>query len=297
MTLTPLGRVKRHNPPVAARSVLISGCSTGIGRASAVRLARAGWDVFAGVRREQDGESVRAEAPDRIRPVILDVTDPETIEATAAAVREAVGGAGLGGLVNNAGVTVQGPLEFLPVGELRRQLEVNVIGQIELTQAVMPEIRAATGRIVNMGSIGGRVSHPFLGPYHASKYAIEALTDSLRKELRPWGIHVIVVEPGSMTTEIWEKGQEAAEQVKESIGEQGRELYGDKLDKVSEIAAKTGERGGPADKVAKVVERALTTSRPRTRYLVGADARTQLALAKVLPDRAFDALEARYLDS
>ena len=282
---------------MAPRTVLISGCSTGIGRATAVRLARAGWDVFAGVRREEDGESVRAEAPERIRPVTLDVTDAATIEAAAAAVREATGTAGLGGLVNNAGVTVQGPLEFLPPDDLRRQLEVNVVGQIAVTQAVMPEIRAATGRIVNMGSVGGRVAHPMLGPYAASKFAIEALTDALRKELRPWGIHVVVVEPGSMATEIWSKGQRGAEQVRESIGERGRELYGDALDKIAAIAAKTGERGASPDKVAKVVERALTAGRPRTRYLVGADARAQVALDTLLPDRAFDAVEARFIES
>ena len=282
--------------PMAPRTVLISGCSTGIGRASAVRLARAGWDVLAGVRREEHGAEVRREAPDRIRPVILDVTDTATIDATAAAVHEAVGDRGLHGLVNNAGITVQGPLEFLPVDDLRRQLEVNVVGQIALTQAVMPEIRAATGRIVNMGSVGGRVAHPFIGPYHASKFAIEALTDAMRKELRPWGIHVVVIEPGSMATEIWDKGQAGAQQVRDTIGERGRDLYGDALEKVSKVAAKTGERGASPDKVAKVVERALTSSRPRTRYLVGADARAQVVLNTILPDRAFDAVEARYLD-
>ena len=247
---------------MAPRTVLISGASTGIGRASAVRLAGAGWDVFAGVRKAEDGESVRAESPDRIHPVILDVTDQATIDATGQFVREAVGDRGLNGLVNNAGITVQGPLEFLPVDELRRQLDVNVIGQVAVTQAVMPEIRAAAGRIVNMSSVGGRVAHPFLGPYNASKFAMEALTDSLRKELRPWGIHVIVVEPGSMATEIWEKG----------------------------------ERGGSPDKVAKVVERALTASRPRTRYLVGPDAKAQVVLDTILPDRAFDAVEARLIE-
>ena len=280
---------------MASRSVLISGCSTGIGRASAIRLARAGWDVFAGVRREEDGASVRTEAPDRIRPVILDVTDAATIETTAAAVREAVGGRGLDGLVNNAGITVQGPLEFLALEELRRQLEVNVTGQIAVTQALLPEIRAARGRIVNMGSVGGRVAHPFLGPYHASKYAIEALTDSLRKELRPWGIHVSVVEPGSMATEIWDKGERGAREQLEAIGPRGRELYGTMLEKVREVAAKTGERGASPDKVAKAVEHALDSERPRTRYLVGADARLQVALNTVLPARAFDALEAKYL--
>ena len=282
---------------MASRAVLISGASTGLGRASAVRLANAGWDGFAGVRKDADAESVRAESPARITPVILDVTDADTIAATAATVREAVGERGLGGLVNNAGVTVQGPLEFLPVEELRRQLEVNVVGQIALTQAVMPEIRAATGRIVNMGSVGGRVAHPFLGPYNASKFALEALTDSMRKELRPWGIHVIVVEPGSMATDIWDKGARSSDELLERIGPRGRELYANVLEKLREFAIKSGERGGSPDKVAAIVEQALTTDRPRTRYLVGADAKAQVVLSTVLPDRAFDALEARVLGS
>jgi NAD(P)-dependent dehydrogenase (short-subunit alcohol dehydrogenase family) len=281
---------------VAERTVLISGASTGIGRASAIRLANAGWDVVAGVRKEADGESVRAESPERITPVILDVTDADTIASTAEAVRTAVGERGLAGLVNNAGVTVQGPLEFLPIEDLRRQLEVNVTGQIAVTQAMLPEIRKATGRIVNMGSVGGRVAHPFIGPYHASKFAIEALTDSLRKELRPWGIQVVVVEPGSMATEIWEKGAGAANDQLEKLLPRGRELYGQMLEKVRQVAVKTGERGGSPDKVAKVVENALTTNRPRPRYLVGPDAIAQVALNALLPARAFDAVEARYLE-
>jgi NAD(P)-dependent dehydrogenase (short-subunit alcohol dehydrogenase family) len=281
---------------VASRTVLISGASTGIGRASAVRLANAGWEVFAGVRKAEDGESVRSESPDRITPVILDVTESGTIESTAAAVRAAVGSRGLGGLVNNAGITVQGPLEFLPLDDLRRQLEVNVIGQVALAQAVLPEIRAATGRIVNIGSVGGRVAHPFIGPYHASKFAIEAITDSLRKELRPWGIHVVVVEPGSMATEIWDKGARGADDLLERIGPRGRELYGGMLEKLKDLALKSAERGGSPDSVAKVVERALTAGRPRPRYLIGPDARAQVALNTVLPARAFDALEARYLE-
>jgi NAD(P)-dependent dehydrogenase (short-subunit alcohol dehydrogenase family) len=280
---------------MASRAVLITGASTGIGRASAVRLANAGWDVFAGVRRSEDGEAVRAESPDRIHPLIVDVTDAATIEAAAATLRESLGARGLAGLVNNAGITVQGPLEFLPLDDLRRQLEVNVVGQVAVTQALMPEIRRATGRIVNMGSVGGRVAHPILGPYHASKFAMEALTDSLRKELRQWGIHVIVVEPGSMATEIWDKGVRGADEQLERIGERGRELYGPTIEKIKAVAAKTGERGGPPETVAKVVERALTAKRPRARYLVGADAIAQVGLQTVLPARAFDAVEAKYL--
>jgi NAD(P)-dependent dehydrogenase (short-subunit alcohol dehydrogenase family) len=282
---------------MASRAVLISGASTGIGRATAVRLAGAGWDVFAGVRKAEDGEAVRGESPDRIQPVILDVTDAATIEAAAATVREAVGDRGLAGLVNNAGITVQGPLEFLRIEDLRRQLEVNVVGQVAVTQAVMPDIRKATGRIVNMSSVGGRVAHPFLGPYNASKFAIEAITDSMRKELRPWGIHVIVVEPGSMATEIWDKGARGVQEQRDRLGERGREFYGEVLEKFREVAVKTGERGKPPDAVAKVVEKALTAKRPRTRYLVGPDAMAQVALSTVLPDRAFDAVEAKYLES
>ena len=281
---------------MAERTVLITGASTGIGRASAVRLARAGWDVFAGVRKPEDGEAVRAESPDRITPVIVDVSEQRTIDSAAATVREAVGERGLHGLVNNAGITVQGPLEFLSVDDLRRQLEVNVVGQVAVTQAVMPEIRKATGRIVNMGSVGGRVAHPFLGPYNASKFAIEAITDSMRKELRPWGIHVIVVEPGSIATEIWDKGDASAAELLEGLGERGRELYGDALEKLREFARKTGERGKPPDAVAAVIERALTAGKPRTRYLVGPDAKAQVVLSAVLPDRAFDAVEARLLE-
>jgi NAD(P)-dependent dehydrogenase (short-subunit alcohol dehydrogenase family) len=250
--------------------------------------------VFAGVRKPEDGESVRGESPDRIRPVILDVTDQETIERTAAEVRESVGERGLDGLVNNAGISVNGPLEFVPLDDLRSQLEVNVVGQVAVTQAVMPEIRQARGRIVNMSSVGGRVVHPFLGPYQASKWAIEAITDALRKELRPWGIQVIAVEPGSMKTEIWDKGLEAAPETVEQLGPRGRELYGEMMDKLQSIAIATRDRGRPPDAVAKVVERALTARRPRTRYLVGPDAFAQVALDTLLPDRAVDALEARY---
>ena len=280
---------------MAPRAVLISGSSSGIGRATAVHLAGAGWDVFAGVRKVEDGEAVRAEAPERISPVILDVTDQATIDAAAVTIGEALGGRGLHGLVNNAGVTVQGPLEFLPIGELRRQLEVNVVGQVALTQAMMPAIRRATGRIVNVSSVGGRVAHPFIGPYHASKFALEAVNDSLRKELRPWGIQVVAVEPGSMATSIWEKGEARAEEMLESLGPRGRELYGDVLERLREVALKTGERGRPPEAVAKVIEKALTTRRPRTRYLIGPDAWAQVALNSALPDRAFDALESRYL--
>ena len=281
---------------MAPRTVLITGASTGIGRATAVRLANAGWDVFAGVRKVEDAESVRAESPDRIHPVILDVTDPATIEAAAATVREQVGSHGLTGLVNNAGISLAGPLEFLPLDELRRQLEVNVVGQVAVTQAVMPEIRTATGRIVNVGSIGGRIARPLLGPYNASKFAITAISESLRKELRPWGIHVVVVEPGSVKTEIWDKGEQGIDGIAAAIGPRGMELYGELIERIRNVARKTGERGVSADAAAEVIETALTSDRPRSRYLVGIDAKGQAAFRRFLPDRVFDAVEGKVIE-
>lgn len=280
---------------MANGAVLITGTSTGIGRACALRLDRAGFEVFAGVRRAEDGEGLRAEASDRLRPVIVDVTDSGTIAAAARDVREAVGERGLAGLVNNAGITVTGPLEFVELDELRQQLEVNVIGQVAVTQAFLPLIRQARGRIVNMSSIGGLVPNAFLGPYQASKFAIEAVTDVLRKELRPWGIHVVAVEPGLTATEIWRKGLDAAREAFDTITPEARELYGESVQKVMESTQKLTERAAPPERVAAVVERALTASRPRTRYLVGPDARVQLMLDRLLPDRAVDAVQARFL--
>jgi NAD(P)-dependent dehydrogenase (short-subunit alcohol dehydrogenase family) len=274
---------------------VITGTSTGIGRAAALRLDAAGFDVFAGVRRAEDAEGLAAEASDRLRPLIVDVTDADSIAAAAREVGETVGERGVAGLVNNAGISVTGPLEFIPLDDIRRQLEVNLIGQIAVTQAFLPMIRRATGRIVNMSSVGGRVANGFLAPYQASKFAIEAVTDALRKELRPWGIHVVAIEPGSIDTEIWRKGTEAARETLEKLPPEGRELYGETISKGAELAGKIAKRAVSPERVAAVVEKALTASRPRTRYLVGIDARAQVALAGLLPDRALDAVEARIL--
>jgi NAD(P)-dependent dehydrogenase (short-subunit alcohol dehydrogenase family) len=280
---------------VANGAVVVTGTSTGIGRACALRLDAAGFDVFAGVRRAEDGERLKADASERLRALILDVTDGDAIAAARSEVEAAVGERGVAGLVNNAGVSVNGPLEFVPLDDVRRQLEVNVVGQIAVTQAFLPSIRRATGRIVNMSSVGGRVANGFLGPYQASKFAIEALTDALRKELHPWGIHVVAVEPGSIDTEFWRKGIEEAREAVERLPPEGRELYGETIPKVMETAQKTAERAVSPEKVAAVVERALTASRPRTRYLVGVDARAQAALGALLPDRAMDAVERRFV--
>jgi NAD(P)-dependent dehydrogenase (short-subunit alcohol dehydrogenase family) len=266
-------------------SVLITGASTGIGQACAVRMAERGWDVWAGVRRPES-------APDnpRMEPLRIDVTDPASIAEAV----ERLGDRPLDGLVNNAGVAVAGPVEFLDLDELRRQLEVNLVGQVAVTQAFLPAIRRAGGRIVFIGSIGGRLHPPYVSAYGASKAAIAAVADALRRELREWGIQVSLVEPGTIATPIWDKGESDAEETMDALPERGRELYAATLERIAAKVTRMGRRGKPPSAVAEVVEHALTAARPKTRYLVG-DARIQAPLLALLPDRVGDALIAREL--
>ena len=276
-------------------AVVITGASTGIGEACALRLDKHGWRVFAGVRKEADGAALQEKSSDKLTPVMIDVTDQASVTAARETVRAAVGEAGLAGLVNNAGISIVGPLEFLPPEDLRRQLEVNVIGQIVVTQAFLSLIRAGAGRIVNIGSIAGRMAVPFLGPYSASKFAMEALTDSLRQELRPWGIEVALVEPGSIATPIWGKGQANADEMEKNMPEEAMKLYGDAFTALRAAVKELGEAAIPPDEVTKFVERALTASKPKTRYVVGRDAQLQRVIAKVVPDRVRDGLVQRQL--
>ena len=276
-------------------AVVITGTSSGIGRATALRLDGAGYDVFAGVRSADDGERIAADASDRLRPITVDVTDAGSIAAAARLVDEAVGDRGVAGLVNNAGLSFGGPLEFLPLDDLRRQLEVNLVGQVAVTQALLPAIRRARGRIVNLTSVGGRIVNPFLGPYHASKWGLEAVTDALRKELRPWRIRVVAIEPGSIKTEIWRKGIEQAQEVAAGLPPEGQRLYGTKIPKALGMGERLARYAIPPDRVAKVIERALSARRPRARYVVGVDARALITLRQVLPDRAMDAIQARVI--
>jgi NAD(P)-dependent dehydrogenase (short-subunit alcohol dehydrogenase family) len=272
-----------------ARRVLITGASSGIGEASALRLARAGWRVLAGVRATADGDRLRAAAGERLEPVTIDVTEPATI----AAVADELGDAPLGALVNNAGTALAMPLEFLPLDQLRGQLEVNLVGHVAVTQALLPNLRAARGRIVNVGSIAGRSALPFLGAYAASKHALEAFTDSLRVELRPFGITVTVIEPGTIATPIWRKGGERFQELAADLPELTR-LYGERMAAFREAAAAAGQRAEPADDVALVVERAITAERPKARYVVGRDARRR-ALIERLPVGLRDRLYERVL--
>jgi NAD(P)-dependent dehydrogenase (short-subunit alcohol dehydrogenase family) len=273
---------------------MVTGASTGIGMACALHLDRLGFRIFGGVRNERDGESLIQKSAGRITPLLMDVTSETSIAAAVDNVVKAAGYKGLFGLVNNAGIGVGGPLEFLPLSEIRKQFEVNVLGQIAVTQAVLPLLRASRGRIVNMGAIAGRVALPFLGPYSASKFAFEAITDALRVELLPWGISVSIIEPSQVATPIWEKSLAAAEKTAQNFPPQAAELYGSSLKTFATAAEKTAATGIDPDIVARAVAHALTARVPKTRYLVGHESRPLVFLKKVLPDRLFDQLVIRY---
>ena len=276
------------------RSALVTGASTGIGRATALRLDGSGWKVFAGVRKAEDGDALRAAASDRLAPVTLDVTDAGQIAAAAERIERETD-SGLDGLVNNAGVAVPGPLETVPLEDLRHQLEVNLVAYVAVTQAMLPEVRRAEGRLVFLSSIGGRIAFPFGGPYHASKFATEAIGDVFRQELRPWGLKVSIIEPGSIDTPIWERGQRKAEDL-EAKAPRTNLLYGAAIEKFRKVIEDTAERGIPPEKVAKAISHALESPRPRSRYLVGLDAKVQARLRPLIPTAVLDRIVARQLN-
>lgn len=277
------------------RSVLVTGASTGIGRATALRLDSAGWRVFAGVRRETDALALGDAASKRLVPLMLDVTDPAQVAGAAKRIGTETDDA-LEGLVNNAGVALPGPLETLPIEDFRRQLEVNLIGQVAVTQALLASLRGARGRIVFISSIGGRIAFPLTGAYHASKFGIEAVGDVFRQELRPWGIAVAIVEPGSIATPIWERGEREAEAMHERSHPDQDALYGEKIEAYREAVRRLARRGSAPAKVAAAVEHALSARRPRSRYLVGLDARAQARLKPLLPARLLDRVVARAMN-
>ncbi|HEX4307399.1 MAG TPA: SDR family oxidoreductase [Solirubrobacterales bacterium] len=273
------------------KTVLVTGASSGIGRATVPRLDGAGWKVFAGVRKEEDAAALAAEGSERLEPLMLDVLDPEAIAAAAARVAAEPGG--LDGLVDNAGAAVAGPLEALPIDDFRRQVELNLTAQLAVTQAMLPAIRTARGRVVLITSLGGRVALPMTGAYHAAKFGLEGLGDSLRQELAPWGIKVVIVEPGSIDTPIWSRGEEDADRVFADAPPRMRELYEATLERYRQVIRDTAERGIPPEKVAARIEVALTARRPRARYLVGLDAQVMARLKPLLPTPVFDRLIAR----
>jgi NAD(P)-dependent dehydrogenase (short-subunit alcohol dehydrogenase family) len=281
---------------------LITGASTGIGRATTLHLAGAGWTVLAGVRDPAAGDRLLADAAaaGRVVPLTLDVTDAAQVEQAAARVQEIAaesGGSaspgGLDALVNNAGIGVGGPLELVSTEDLRMQFEVNVIAQVAVTRALLPALRRAQGRIVFVSSIGGRVATPFVAPYAASKHAIEAIGDALRVELRNSGVQVALVEPGSVATPIWDKSRAEAERL--SIPAELQAQYGHVPAAMDKVLEDTARRGIPPEQVAETIAGALTARRMRARYLVGRDAKAMHAIRRLLPDHTFDRVIRRAL--
>ena len=275
---------------MASGTVLVTGASTGIGEATVLHLRELGFDAVGGVRRDEDAERLGAQG---VRTVRLDVTDAAQI----AAVRDELGQSPLAGLVNNAGIAVAGPIEFLPVDQLRQQLEINLIGQVAVTQALVPALRQARGRVINVSSIGGRMALPLMGAYAMSKFGLEGFSDSLRRELRPQGVDVVVIEPGGVKTPIWQKGNALIERMMEDMpASELDRLYGRVIEALRRETVKIEqERGMPAREVAELIGMALTHKRPRARYVIGRDAKQRAVMARVVPDRVMDRLIGRAL--
>lgn len=280
--------------PAIRGTVLVTGASSGIGRATTMHLDQLGFRVLAGVRKQEDADSLSAEGSERVVPVFIDITDSASIEEAARRIEE-IAPLGLDGLVNNAGIAVTGPLEFIDLDRVRRQFEVNVFGHLAVTQAMLPLLRKRTGRIVTMASMAAWFGTPFYGPYAASKHAIRAFSDALRLELAPWGLYVSIIEPGSIDTPIWEKGYDLAKDTIESLPEQGREMYAEEIRAGLGSIERQGRRGIPAEKVAEAVASALMSERPRARYVVGKDAQAAIFAKRFLPDRLVDALLRRQM--
>ncbi len=272
--------------------VVVTGASSGIGRATALRLAEAGWHVFAGVRRTADGDALQQAAAE-VTPVLMDVTDTDQIAEVIASVAEHVGSAGLNALVDNAGIGVASPMEMVTLESLRRQLEINVVGQVAVTQAFLPLLRQARGRVVFIGSIGDRFTPPFGGPLTASKAAIASIAEAFRQELAPWDIQVVVVKPASINSGAVDKLEHDAAAIVDGMSDQGREMYRDGYLAMVSVAAKQERNGSPPKVVADTVLRALTARRPRASYLTGKHAQLLANVARWLPAPTLDALRRK----
>lgn len=268
-------------------AVVVTGTSTGIGAACVEYLADEGFAVFAGVRNEADGATLQKNRP-TVTPLLLDITDAGMIASAAATVAKAVGDRGLAGLVNNAGIVKPGPLEFQPMADFRAQLETNLFGHVAVTQAFLPLIRKGNGRLVNVGSIGGRLVLPLHGAYSASKFAMEAVSDAFRLELREWDIHVSLVDPGGSKSAIFGKTLAAIDEMEEGLHDRGIVIYDGQIASVRALVEKTADDAAPADDVAKAVVNALTAKRPKARYLAGKGAKAIAVLAKTLPSHLKD---------
>ena len=269
-------------------SVLVTGAGRGIGKSIVQHLAGRGWDVIAGVRTGSDGAAVTALDPQRISSVLLDVTDAGHIAALDKSLPQR-----LDAVVNNAGVVVSGPMEVVTPDDWRKQLEINVIGQLAVTQAVLPRLRDSRGRVVFISSVNGRLSMSMIGAYCASKFALEAAADALRMELRPWGIGVAIVEPAQTDTDMWRTADDMVEQAESALTAQQRDLYARHIAGMKKMIPVSQKMAVPAAKVSAVVEQALTARRPRARYVVGAGNKLQVALMTNLPTSVRDVVLRR----
>ena len=267
-------------------AVVVTGASTGIGRAIVKRLAGDGTRVFAAVR-----DLTTVDAHPLVTAIRLDVTSAEEAREAAETVAAALGGDRLRGVVNNAGVAVGGPLEFVDLDKVRRQLEVNVIGQLAVTQAFVPILRdqgPPDPRIVFTGSIGGRVAAPFVGPYAASKHALNGLAESLRRELLPWGFRVSVLAPATVSTPIWDKATDQVTDTIDGMPAHAIELYGESIKSMKSIVAGANDAGIPPSEVANAAHHALFSRRPKAEYLIGREAKMMAAASTLMPYRLFD---------
>lgn len=274
------------------RAVVVTGASRGIGRAVVRFLDERGYRVFAGIRHAPDAAALTAEGSGRITPIRIDVTDAGSLAAARASVEGALGTTGLHALVNNAGVVMAGPLEGISAADVRHQFDVNVVGVLQATQAFLPLIRRGHGRVVNVSSVSGRVATRFVGAYAASKFALEALSDALRLELRYWRIPVVLVEPGAVATDIWETSRTRAVNVWQEAPPEVRKLYERVIQRMAE-RTKPPSRAIPAQRVARTIGRAVAAASPRARYTVGWDARLGILLAAMLPTPLMDRLLTR----
>lgn len=279
--------------------VLVTGASTGIGRAIAVDLARHGYLVYGSVRNQVDADALEAATPEgatQIHALQFDVTDDEAIRRAAERLQEEIGQYGLHALINNAGIAVAGPLEYMPIEDLQLQMDINLTGVLRCTQAFLPLVKTARGRIIQISSIAGRLSFPLGGPYHASKHALEGMSDVLRLELRRYGIEVVVVQPGAISTPIWETSRRRASALRDKLPEQALESYGRLIQQVGKATEQADKDGDDPQACADVVRTALEASRPRTRYIVGRQAKIGMFLRRILGDRAMDRIVGKGLD-
>jgi len=278
--------------PEIQEIAIITGASTGIGAATARELARRGFHVLAGVRRDRDADAIRGPG---IEPLIIDITKPDHIRALAARVHGDPQGRAVRALVNNAAMAVNAPVEAFAIDAWRRLFEVNFFGHVAVTQALLPALIRSKGRVVNISSVGGRIAMATYGPYAGTKFALEAVSDSLRREIAPFGVQVVVVEPGAVRTEMAGRAIAAAHELASTMTPEQSQRYGGLVQAVAAQTASFTEAGLPAEAAASVIAKAVTARKPRTRYTIGRDAALLTLLARILPDRMLDRVFAAAL--